>query len=92
MSGLALRTVQEELANLMAAGLLTSWSNGYHRFYQANREHELYSFLRRVVQASARLPRVMKQARLKKRKPPRRPAYRSTGWGPIRRPPPTGGR
>ena len=28
MSGLALRTVQEELANLSAAGLLTSWSIG----------------------------------------------------------------
>ena len=33
MSGLALRTVQEELAKLSALGLITSWSNGYHRFY-----------------------------------------------------------
>jgi len=36
MSGLALRTIQEELATLSAAGVITSWSNGYHRFYKAN--------------------------------------------------------
>ncbi len=42
MSGLALRTVQEELANLSAAGLITSWTNGYHRFYRANRDHKLF--------------------------------------------------
>lgn len=58
MSGLALRTVQEELANLSAAGLITSWSNGYHRFYRANRDHPLFSALLRIVQTSARLPSV----------------------------------
>ena len=30
MSGLALRTIQEELATLSAAGVITSWTNGYH--------------------------------------------------------------
>jgi predicted transcriptional regulator len=64
LSGLALRTVQEELANLTAAGLITSWSNGYHRFYRANRDHPLFSALLRIVQMSAQLPRV--------KKPPRR--------------------
>jgi predicted transcriptional regulator len=35
-SGLTLHTVQDELRKLSAVGLLTSWSNGYHRFYRAN--------------------------------------------------------
>jgi predicted transcriptional regulator len=60
LSGLALGTVQEELANLNAAGLIKSWSNGYHRFYRANRDHPLFSSVFRIVQTSARLPRVRK--------------------------------
>ena len=39
LSGLALRTVQEELAKLAHADLIRSWSNGYHRFYRVNRAH-----------------------------------------------------
>jgi predicted transcriptional regulator len=57
MSGLALRTVQEELATLSALGLVTSWSNGYHRFYRANRDHPLFPHLLAIVETSARLPR-----------------------------------
>ena len=57
MSGLALRTVQEELATLTMIGLVKSWSNGYHRFYRANRDHPLFSNLRGIVQTSARFPR-----------------------------------
>ncbi len=64
-SGLALRTVQDELAKLSALKLVISWSNGYHRFYRANRNHPLFLELRRIVQASERLPRV-------KNLPPRR--------------------
>lgn len=60
LSGLALRTVQEELANLASAGLIRSWSNGYHRFYRANREHPLFSALLRIVRMSAQLPPVKK--------------------------------
>lgn len=60
LSGLALRTVQEELANLTSAGLITSWSNGYHRFYRANRDHPLFSALLRIVRMSAQLPPVKK--------------------------------
>ena len=41
VSGLTLHTVQDELRKLSAVGLLTSWSNGYHRFYQANRDHPM---------------------------------------------------
>lgn len=67
-SGLALRTVQEELANLSAAGLVTSWSNGYHRFYRANREHAVFPALLRIVQTSVRLPRVKKRPLRRKKK------------------------
>ena len=56
MSGLALRTIQEELATLSAAGVITSWSNGYHRFYKANRHHPLFSDLRNIIQKGSRLP------------------------------------
>ena len=68
MSGLALRTVQEELSKLSAAGLLTSWSNGYHHFYRANDDHPMFLELRRIVQASARLPRVKRFAPRRRRK------------------------
>ena len=46
---LALRTVQQELARLSAAGLLTSRSDGYHRFYRANRKHPLFLDLQRLI-------------------------------------------
>jgi hypothetical protein len=38
MSGLALHTMQDALGGLSAIGLITSWSNGYHRFYRADRD------------------------------------------------------
>ncbi len=56
MSGLALHTVQDELRKLSAVGILTSWSNGYHRFYRANRRHSLFKHLFYIVQISAHLP------------------------------------
>ena len=68
MSGLALGTVQEELANLTAAGLITSWSNGYHRFYRANRDHPLFSALLRIVRMSAQLPPVKRPLRRREKK------------------------
>lgn len=68
MSGLALRTIQEELAKLTSAGLLTNWTNGYHRFYRANRAHPLFHEIRRIVQASPHLPRPKSFPKL----PPRR--------------------
>jgi predicted transcriptional regulator len=70
-SGLALRTVQDELAKLSALKLVTSWSNGYHRFYRANRDHPLFSHVLSIVRASARLPRVRK---LPQPRPGRRPS------------------
>ena len=62
MSGLALHTVQDELRKLTAVGLLTSWSNGYQRFYRANRDHAMYPQLLRIVQLNETLPRTRPSA------------------------------
>jgi len=56
MSGLALHTVQDELRKLNTVGLIVTWSNGYHRFYRANRDHPLFEPLFRIVQVSLKLP------------------------------------
>jgi len=90
LSGLALCTVQDELRKLNTVGLVTSWSNGYHRFYGANQKHPLFPELARIVQMSERLPRA-KQAALyrqrrfrtqikRRRNVPRLPADRPTNW------------
>jgi DNA-binding transcriptional ArsR family regulator len=53
-SGLALRTVQRELAILMEIGLVTTRTNGYHVFYRANGNHVLFVPLQQLVFKSAR--------------------------------------
>jgi predicted transcriptional regulator len=70
MSGLALCTVQDELRKLSAIGLVTSWSNGYQRFYCANRDHPLFLELLRIVQLCARLPRAKHSALRRQRATP----------------------
>ncbi len=55
VTGLSLHTVQDELRKLTAIGLLMNWSNGYHRFYRANRDHPLFSHVLGLVQRSAQL-------------------------------------
>src|SRR5579864_658452 len=54
MSGLALRTIQEELSKLTRAGLIINWSNGYHRFYQPNGSHPICPHLRRIMEEGTR--------------------------------------
>jgi len=77
MSGLALHTIQDELRKLTALGLIVTWSNGYHRFYRANRDHPLFESLLHIVRGSAKLP-FPKQILL--RQPHRRrPAKQRTG-------------
>lgn len=49
LSFLSLQTVQDELAKLEAAKLISSRSNGYHRFYLANSQHPLYGTLRKLI-------------------------------------------
>ena len=56
LSNLTLHTIQDELRKLAAAKLVTSWSNNYHLFYRANRQHPLFSALTRIVNESKRLP------------------------------------
>jgi predicted transcriptional regulator len=77
LSGLTLHTVQDELRKLIALGLLESWSNGYHRFYKANRGHPLSSHLFRMVQLNDELPAVKHSAL-------RRPPGRSTSRRKLR--------
>ena len=56
LSNLALSTTQEELASLLTAGLITSYSGGYRRFYRANQNHRLFSHLLALVHDADRLP------------------------------------
>ncbi|HVF72956.1 MAG TPA: hypothetical protein VM940_15240 [Chthoniobacterales bacterium] len=55
-SHLALHTIQDELRKLSALGIITSRSNGFQRFYQANADHPLYPSIRRIVGLSGALP------------------------------------
>ena len=49
LSFLSLQTVQDELAKLEAAELISSRSNGYQRFYRANRQHPLFATVRKLI-------------------------------------------
>ncbi|MEP7015688.1 MAG: hypothetical protein ABI925_09625 [Verrucomicrobiota bacterium] len=68
MSGLALCTIQDELRKLNAVGLVTSWSNRYHRFYRANPGHPLHRELLRIVHVSAHLPATKHSALYRQRR------------------------
>jgi predicted transcriptional regulator len=63
LSFLSLQTVQDELAKLEAAELISSRSNGYHRFYRANAKHSLYATLRRMVANAASHPKPIVRSR-----------------------------
>jgi hypothetical protein len=60
-STLALRTVQKELARLSAIDLLVSRSNGYYRFYRANRGHPAFAALQQLVIKDHRQPALVKR-------------------------------
>ena len=90
VTGLALHTVQDELRKLGGAGLVLSWSNGYHRFFRAHREHPLFPHLLAIVEESSRLPRItlsaVQRSTLRRRKPKQPPARhlrteRAMRWG-----------
>jgi hypothetical protein len=55
-SGLALRTIQDELKRLNAIGVVTSHSDGFHRFFAANTAHPLFREITRIAEMSERLP------------------------------------
>jgi predicted transcriptional regulator len=89
MSGLALHTVQDELRKLTAIGVLTTWTNGYHRFYRANRRHSLFNHLRGIVEISAQLPGT-KQSVFRRRRtrfPSKKSTTKRASSFPINRPP-----
>jgi predicted transcriptional regulator len=71
LTGLALCTVQDELRKLNTVGLVTSWSNGYRRYYKANQAHPLFADLRRIVRTCERLPST-KHAVLQRKHSPQR--------------------
>ena len=48
-TSLALRTIQRELARLSTMGLVLSRTNGYHRFYRADRTHSTFAMLQQLV-------------------------------------------
>ena len=96
-SHLTLHTIQDELRKLSALGLVTSRSNGFHRYYQANRSHALYPAICQIVALSAQSPRAYaadlqrapgKRSSKRNRKP--RPAhlkapYEPLNWGIFRK-------
>jgi len=49
LSTLSLGTVQQELRTLSATALVASRSDGYHRFYRANRHHPVFATLQQLV-------------------------------------------
>jgi hypothetical protein len=57
LSGLTLCSLQDELRKLSALRLVTSWSNGYHRFYRANRDHPIFRDVVHIVETSEKSPR-----------------------------------
>jgi predicted transcriptional regulator len=95
-SHLALHTVQDELRKLSALGLVTSRSNGFHRFYQANRKHPLYRHIRGIVELSENSPGTRHAALLRparrsvskktrRPKPSHLPPDRPINWGTLQR-------
>ncbi len=61
-SGLALRTVQEELARLTKAGLVRTRRDGNRLCYEANKENPVYGDLRNIVLKTAGLVGVLQRA------------------------------
>lgn len=61
-SGLALRTVQQELAQLAKAGLVTAWRDGNRLYYEANKNNPVYGDLRNIVLKTAGLAHALQSA------------------------------
>jgi hypothetical protein len=96
LSGLSLHTVQDELRKLTALGLLNTWSNGYNRFYKADRVHPLFDPLLRMVQLHEKLPAVRRcvlrrprgrsmRPKIGRAKPALLPLVRELSWQPFPR-------
>ena len=81
---LALSTIQQELHNLEALGILKSSSNGYHRFYSARSGHALFQPLSRIVHLDEKLPAISRTALYRfNRRRKRRPSPQTVTTAPI---------
>ena len=91
-SGLALRSIQDELRTLSAVGIVANYSVGIRRFFAANTAYPLFREFTRIAEASERLPRanamrLFRASRTNKRKTKHRGSpmrYRSDlSWGTL---------
>jgi DNA-binding transcriptional ArsR family regulator len=71
LSHLSLQTVQDELAKLDAADLVSTRSNGYQRFYRANSQHPLYATMRKLVARAVLHRKPVARARGQRKRPRR---------------------
>lgn len=94
-SSLALRSVQDELKRLSAIGVVTSHSDGFHRFFAANVAHPLFREITRIAEMSERLPsarrselvRRSRASKKGKRRPGPKMRFRGhTSWGIVSKP------
>jgi hypothetical protein len=95
LTGLSLHTVQDELRKLDVLGIVTTWSNGYHRFYSTNQSHPLSEPLLQIMQLSTKLPpakyAALRRPNARRGKRLRRPARplprdRQPHWGLFKSP------
>src|SRR3974390_48429 len=61
-AGLAVRTVQQELAGLARAGLITTRRDGNRLYYEANHDNPVYADLRNIVLKTAGLAGILQEA------------------------------
>jgi predicted transcriptional regulator len=69
LTTLALRTVQKELQTLSTTGILSCRADGSRRLYRPNRDHSLFSALRRLILKGAdRRPFISQHKRPRQRR------------------------
>ncbi|MDR1281352.1 MAG: hypothetical protein LBK99_11095 [Opitutaceae bacterium] len=61
-TGLAVRTIEQDVRKLLESGLVTARRSGNRLYYQANRQHPLYPELHGIVLKTAGLADVLLQA------------------------------
>ena len=86
-SALAVRTIQDELRILSVAGLVTSRSDGFHRFFAANMAHPVFREIQRIAEISERLPTYKRSAVIRRSQAGNRsPAIKKIRMRPNREP------
>jgi len=91
-SGFSLSTIQHEVKRLRAIGLVSSRTDGFHCFFQANESHPLTPVLRQLVRIGSTdraFTNQRKRPRRRQRGRRRDPLQRAnflTSFGIVRRP------